>query len=246
MTKRESVVIKRGARAAKPERDVLDELGALIGGQLKKGVSKIERLLAEARRRSPKREAKKDDDGGEFLAYLKAFLDDRNVASIAPSSKYVAERVAKAMRIETARVVVEYGPAQGAITRHLLHRMRPDARLVAVEFNGKLYADLVANLKDSRLIPVHGDVHQIDKIMAKLGISSADAVTSGVPFSYFSPRARHELLAKTSNMLRRGGRFAPYQFTTHLIPLLKDYFRTVDTQFEVRNIPPCFVFAATK
>ena len=37
-----------------------------------------------------------------------------------------------------------------------------------------------------------------------------------------------------------------YQCTTHLIPVLKRHFRRVETQFELRNLPPHFVFAAYK
>ena len=47
-------------------------------------------------------------------------------------------------------------------------------------------------------------------------------------------------------MLEPSGRFIAYQVTTHLIGLLEDYFRKVKTEFEIRNIPPHFVFTAYK
>lgn len=231
-------------RPEKSDRDVLDQLGDLIGERIKKGRAKLEELIDEAKRGKGKA---KDDDDGDFMGYFRVFLDDPAVAAVTPSSKYVVDRVIKAMDLADARLVVEYGAAQGVITRRILEKLRPDAKLVAVEFNKKLYDDLVASLKDPRLVAVHGDVREIDKILASLGITGpVDAVTSGVPFSYFSSRGRHELLMKTSELLRPGGRFVPYQVTTHLIPLLKDYFSDVDTQFEVRNIPPHFVFTAIK
>jgi phospholipid N-methyltransferase len=149
------------------------------------------------------------------------------------------------MALQKARVVVEYGAAQGVITKRILERLRPDAKLVAIEFNAELFKGL-KKLSDPRLILVRGDVREIDKILAKHGISSADAIVSGVPFSFFSGRGRHELLLKTSELLSPGGRFVAYQVTTHLIPLLKDYFSRVDTQFEVRNIPPHFIFTSIK
>ena len=67
-----------------------------------------------------------------------------------------------------------------------------------------------------------------------------------MPFALFRPRGRHELLARTTDLLKPGGRFVAYQMTTHLIPLLADYFSRVETEFEVRNIPPLFVFKALK
>jgi phospholipid N-methyltransferase len=82
--------------------------------------------------------------------------------------------------------------------------------------------------------------------MRREGIEAADVVVSGIPFSYFDRERRKALLRKTNGILKPGGRFVAYQFTTHLIPLLKQHFRRVDTQFEVRNLPPHFIFTAHK
>jgi len=228
-------------RPQKSDRDVLDELGDLIGESVKKGRAKLEELIEEA-----KKDKKPGEDDDDFLGYLRAFLDDRSVASVTPSSKFLVDRVIKAMSLPTAKVVVEYGAAQGVMTRRILEKMRPDARLLAIEFNKKLYDELVARVRDPRLTAVHGDVREVEKIMAAHGLSKADVIISGVPFAFFSGRGRHELLKTTSDLLNPGGRFVPYQVTTHLIPMLKDYFSDVDTQFEVRNIPPHFVFTALK
>ncbi|MBI5201428.1 MAG: SAM-dependent methyltransferase [Elusimicrobia bacterium] len=230
-------------RPEKSDRDVLDNLGDLIGGQIKKGMSKLEEMMAESKKEG--REAESEDDG-RFLDYVKVFLDDKNIGSVTPSSKYLVERLVKSADLSDAKVVVEYGPARGVVTRHILKKMRPDAKLVAVEFNEKFYADLTKIVKDPRLIPVRGDVREIDKILAGLGIGHADCVVSGVPFSLFTGRDRHVILTKTSDLLKAGGRFVAFGYTTHLIPMLKDYFSDVDIQFEVRNIPPSFIFTALK
>lgn len=190
--------------------------------------------------------ARPQKDDGNFLGYMRVFLDDKGVAAVTPSSKYLVERVVKAMDLERSKVIVEYGAAQGVMTRRILAQMRPDARLIAIEFNKDLYDELVAKVSDPRMVTVHGDVREIDKILARHGVEQADVIISGVPFAFFTPRGRHELLTKTSALLRPGGRFVPYQVTTHLIPLLKDYFSDVDIQFEVLNLPPHFVFTATK
>jgi phosphatidylethanolamine/phosphatidyl-N-methylethanolamine N-methyltransferase len=232
-------VSKPDPRFDKSDRDVLDNLGALIGGQWKKGVSKLEELIADAKKKDAGEESK-------FMGYVKVFMDDPAVAAVTPSSKYLVERTVKAMSLAEARTVVEYGAAQGVMTRKILAAMRPDARLIAIEFNKELYGELVASVKDPRLEAVHGDVREIDAILKDRGLTGADRIVSGVPFAFFSGRGRHELLAKTSGLLNPGGRFVAYQVTTHLIPLLKDYFSDVDIQFEVRNIPPHFVFTALK
>ena len=221
----------------KPSADALDRLGDAIGGRIKKGMSMLEDFLEES---------KDTEDGRRFMGYFKIFLDDRTVAAVTPSSKYLVERSVKAMALKDAKVIVEYGAAQGVMTRHILAKMRPDARLIAIEFNAKLFEELHSTLKDPRLVALRGDVREIDKILAHQGVTKVDRIVSGVPFAFFSNRGRHELLAKTVALLNPRGRFVAYQVTTHLIPLLKEYFSDVDTQFEVRNLPPHFVFTALK
>lgn len=234
---------KPDRRADKSDRDVLDDLGEMIGGRIKKGMSKLEQMMAESKK---DRRGDELEDDARFLDYVKVFLDDRNIGSVTPSSKYLIERLVKSARLADAKVVVEYGPARGVVTKQLLKKMRPDAKLVAVEFNAKFYADFTARVKDPRLIPVRGDVREIDKILAGLGLPQADCVVSGVPFSLFSGRDRHVILTKTTDLLAPGGRFVAFGYTTHLIPMLKDYFASFDIQFEVRNIPPSFIFTALK
>ncbi len=227
---------KPDPRVSKSDRDVLDNLGALIGGQIKRGMNKLEEVISDG---------KKEHADSKFMGYVKVFMDDPAVAAVTPSSRYLVDRTVKAMNLAHAKVIVEYGAARGVMTRKILEKMRPDAKLIAIEFNADLYKELT-DLQDPRMIPVHGDVREIEKILAKHGLHGADVIVSGVPFAFFSGRGRHELLTKTSALLNPGGRFVAYQVTTHLIPMLPDYFSKVDTQFEVRNMPPHFVFTALK
>ncbi|MBI2387713.1 MAG: hypothetical protein HYV14_17130 [Elusimicrobia bacterium] len=227
---------KPDPRASRSDRDVLDNLGALIGGQIKKGMSKLEEVISDGR---------KEHADSKFMGYVKVFMDDPAVAAVTPSSRFLVDRTVKAMDLAHAKVIVEYGAARGVMTRKILEKMRPDARLLAIEFNADLFKEL-QDLRDPRMTAIHGDVREIEKILAKHGLSGADVIVSGVPFAFFSGRGRHELLTKTSSLLNPGGRFVAYQVTTHLIPMLPDYFSKVDTQFEVRNMPPHFVFTALK
>jgi phosphatidylethanolamine/phosphatidyl-N-methylethanolamine N-methyltransferase len=228
-------------RAGKSDRDALDNLGERIGEQIKKAVS----LFDDAPSAS-ERAKSRDEHDGEFMGYVKAFWDDRSIGSVTPSSRFLVERMVKSAALADAKVVVEYGPADGVITRDLLKAMRPDARLFAVEFNEKMHAALLEKVKDPRLTAIRGDVRLIDELLAARGAASVDRIVSCVPFALFTGRERHEILTKTSNLLSSGGRFVAFGYTTHLIPMLKDYFSDVDIQFEVRNIPPSFIFTALK
>src|SRR6476646_11158879 len=56
-------------------------------------------------------------------------------ASMSPSSRYLANALTKPIDFRRARTVVELGPGTGAVTNEILKRMRPDAKLFAVDIN---------------------------------------------------------------------------------------------------------------
>lgn len=215
----------------------LKGIGKIIEDKLKKGIHKVEEVF---------KDDKNADD--KLFSYFKVFMDDKGVASVTPSSKYIVAKVLKAMDLSRNKTVIEYGAADGPMTKPILERLAPGGKVVAIELNETLHEHLTGISKDPRFLPVRGDVREVVQIAAKHGIhkGQADVIISGIPFAFLSGRGRHELLRDTADLLRPGGRFVAYQVTTHLIPLLKDYFARVDTQFEIRNIPPHFVFTAYK
>ena len=219
----------------KEENDVLEKLGDFIEERVKKSVKKVEELFEDS---------KSSDD--KLFSYFKVFMDDKGVASVTPSSKYMVDRVLKAMDVRNTKAIIEFGAAGGVMTRRILQEMPQDAKLIAIELNEKLFEELKATVQDPRLVCVNGDVRQVEQIAKMNGLTSVDVIVSGIPFAFLSGRGRHELLKAVHDLLKPGGRFVAYQVTTHLIGMLEEYFRKVKTQFEVRNIPPHFVFTAFK
>lgn len=220
----------------KPFEDKLDDevkdVVAEIKTVLKKNTSKLHKALNIDRPDRP-------------FSYIENWFKEPAIASFAPSSKVLQRKVIKELDLSRAKVVVEYGAAEGVLTRPMLEAMPRDSKLVAFELHDKFY-EALAEIDDPRLIPVHGNVLDVDKVLRDHGLDGADRVTSGIPFSFLNPRQRHALLTKTYEMLPIGGRFVPYQVTPHLVPLLKDYFHDVDVDWVVRNLPPNFVFTCVK
>lgn len=215
-------------------KDVLKNVGRYIEDHFKKGVDKVENMF---------KDDKASDD--KLFSYFKVFMDDKGVASVTPSSRFMVERVLKAMDARNAKVVVEFGAAGGVMTRRILEEMPEGGTLIAIELNDKLF-EALKEIKNPKLIAVNGDVREVKKICAAHGVNGVDVIVSGIPFAFLSGRGRHELLKDIHDLLQPTGRFVAYQVTTHLIGLLEDYFRKVKTQFEIRNIPPHFVFTAYK
>jgi len=235
-------------KTGRDEKDLLKQLDEFftrkVPKRLRSGYEEIERMLKKEIRFGNGGDPLVYDPDNPFC-YLAAFVRDKGVATVAPSTKYLVNRVLRAMHLDAARVVVEYGPANGVMTRRILARLPHDAVLVAVERNEHFCRGL-RRLHDPRLRLVQGDAQEIDRIMRGHDLPHADVIVSGIPFSYFDKDERDRLVAKTHAWLAPGGRFVAYQCTTHLIPVLKRHFRRVETQFELRNLPPHFVFAAFK
>jgi phospholipid N-methyltransferase len=216
-----------------------------IEGFIKRSVNRIERAVKkEIHDRDPKRIF--SEAGGRPLPYLESFLRDRNVATVTPSSKFVIERVLRSLALEGGETVVEYGPADGVLTGPIADRLGPAGRLVAIERNPDLYEALVRKVKAKALIPVEGDVRDVRRILADRGIERVNRIVSGIPFSFLKPYERGRLLDETQDLLAPGGRFVAYQFTTVLASALELFFPHVKTDFELRNLPPLFLFTCSK
>lgn len=230
------------------DKDLLDRLEEFyenrLEPRLKESYREIEKLLKKEIRLKDGAELI-DYDPGSPLSYISVFLKNKRVAAVVPSSKFLVGRVIRAMDLPRAKVVVEYGAAEGVMTHRILERLGSEGRLLSVELSAD-FAKVLQGIRDPRLCARQGDVARIDEIMAAEGMRQADVIVSGIPFSMLNSRQRHELLLKTESALRPGGRFVAYQCTTHLIPLLKEYFHKTKIEFEVRNLPPHFVFTAFK
>ena len=230
------------------KQDFLDQieifLSKKVSPKVRKGCEDLEKLLKKDIQLGNGKKLLAYDPDSPF-SYITAFLRDKSVAAVHPSSKYLVDRVIKAMALDKAKIVVEYGAAEGVMTQRILAKLPPDGVLVAVEYNAH-FIQALSKMHDSRLRVVHGDVQEIDAIMRAQGLESADVIVSGIPFSFFDAERRKALVRKTHGRLHPGGRFVAYQFTTHLIPVLKRQFRKLHTELEVRNLPPHFVFTAHK
>lgn len=237
----------------KQEKESLKNLGRIIEGHFKKGLQKVEEIQRAVARstefhrerfwNSVFKDTRAADD--KLFSYLKVFMDDKGVAAVTPSSKYLVDRVLKAMDVKQAGLIIEYGAADGVMTRKILEKMPRDAKLLAIELNEKFYSAL-SRIVEPRFIAHQGDVRGVAAIAKKYGLGSADVIVSGIPFAFLSGAGRHDLLADTARLLKPGGRFVGYQVTTHLIHPLHAHFKKVKTEFEIRNIPPHFVFTAFK
>ena len=133
----------------------------------------------------------------------------------------------------------------GTITQHTLRRMRPDAKLVAIELNHEFATFLRSEIADPRLHVVCGSASDVGRVASSLGLTSVDYIISGIPLSLIPSDVRLEILQQSRELLSPGGALLVYQFTGTALPHLKSVFGSVRQGFQPLNILPARIFHCT-
>jgi phospholipid N-methyltransferase len=180
--------------------------------------------------------------GDAFLFFRNFFRHPRMLGSIIPSSRFLIKQLLEPIDWDKAKVIVEYGPGVGGITAEILRRMRPDARLIAIEMNPDFVGFLKKTLVDERFTVVEASAADVNEIMKQLGIAKADYIISGIPLGSMPQAVREPILHNTREALAPGGSFLVFQFTTRVAPDLTRVFRYVKRKFEPLNILPAHLF----
>ncbi len=168
------------------------------------------------------------------------------LGSIVPSSRFLVKDLMSEIDWDRARVLVEFGPGVGTITREVLKRMRPDAVLVAIELNEEFVQYLGATIRDSRLRIVHGSAAHVRRVLAEHGLAPADCIISGLPYSLLPEELRKEIVAESRQALKAEGSLLVFQFSPSVLPYLKSSFSSVKLGFQLLNILPARIFHCTR
>ncbi|WP_349356832.1 class I SAM-dependent methyltransferase [Sphingobium nicotianae] len=179
------------------------------------------------------------------LFFLKEFFrDPRAVGSVIPTSRAAIDALLDPVDWSRVRTVVEYGPGTGVFTREILSRIRPSARLVAIDTN-RVFIDYLRDvIADDRLVCVHGSAADVEAILARCGEHAADYVISGLPFSTLPGAITDAIMDSTCRAIRPGGAFLVYQYSLFVMPMLEARFDRVQLGRVWRCTPPARLFWA--
>ncbi len=184
---------------------------------------------------------------GPWGMFLKGFIKHPvMVGSIIPSSDTLIDHMLSKVDWAKVDLFVEYGPGVGTYCRPILQRMRGDATLIAIDTNPDFVNYLGREIRDSRFKPVLGSAADVEAIVAAHGFAHADHVLSGLPFSTLPAGVGPAIAKATHAVLRPGGSFLVYQFRKRARDFLEPHFTAIEDGFEWWNVPPCFLFWATK
>ncbi len=170
----------------------------------------------------------------------KFFKQGTAIASVAPSSRWLARLTVRNIDWRQTDTVVELGAGTGPITRVIAARVQPSTRVVVVERDPDFARLLRQRFHDrANFEIVLGDVRDLEAILRDLGINSVDYVVSGLPVPSFPKSLQADLFRVVGAVLRPAGTYN--QITE--IPWLywrfyRRFFREVRFVFEPRNLPP--------
>lgn len=182
-----------------------------------------------------------------------AVADLRSTASIVPSSRWLARAMVEPLRGRRPKVVVEFGPGTGVMTKELLRLMPQDGILLAFEISEEFIAYLRETIPDERLQVVGAGaqmaaaelrrrrIETVDGVVSSLSVgllgdATADAVFGQLlPFlGNDSPVTQFEYIMRRRKSEGRWERFDASLF-------LQRYFGSVQCARVWLNMPPAFV-----
>ena len=176
---------------------------------------------------------------------IKHIAHIRTSGTIVRSSPYLINRLLRSIDFTRARTVVQLGAGTGCITRALLKRMRPDARLIVLELN-HAFIDACSAISDRRLTMHHACATTLPQVLAARGLPHANHVVSSLPLAILDDGLVDQILEVSQAALAPGGKFLQYQYSLKHHAMLQERYDDVQLGFTLANIPPAFVYECTQ
>ncbi len=180
-----------------------------------------------------------------FLAeYIK---HPQTIGAVAPSSKYLAEKMIENIDFENCSVIAEYGAGTGIFTAEVIRHKKRDTKFLVIERNERFYRILRRRFAKCRNVYViHGNAQNLRKYMQKCGADRIDCIISGLPFVSLPHKISERVLAETRKIIAQsGGKFITFQYTLFKKKLFERFFEISNISVAFRNFPPAFVLAMT-
>ncbi|TGE06331.1 class I SAM-dependent methyltransferase [Hymenobacter fodinae] len=170
------------------------------------------------------------------------FRNPSMVGSLVPSSAELTEQIMAPIDFTQARCIVEYGPGTGVFTDVLLQRRHSETVLVLIETNESFSQLLEERYRGQPNVHIiHGSAENTEQYLQQLGLSRADYVVCGLPFSSLPLRLGWRILEHTRQLLEPAGRLILFQYTLLNTKLFERFFRLVQQEHVLLNLPPAYV-----
>lgn len=181
--------------------------------------------------------------GINFL--VEGLKDIKTIGTITRSSKSLCKNTIKHVDFQQADLIVELGAGDGVITRYILEKMKPTARLLAFEINPR-FCDILRAIGDDRLTVAEASAEELDDYLQQLNATKIDYVISALPFVALPKELGLDIVAKCHQSMKQGGRYVQVHYSLLSKNLYESVFGNVDVNFVPLNVPPAFVLVCEK
>lgn len=192
-----------------------------------------------------------DNNANGFKEFVKAALrDPKNVSTIFPSLKFLAQALIRHADMAPGQDVLELGCGSGAITRHILNQRSQLASYTGVELDTSLVDFLRLSFPEELFLNISAD-----DLSGHIKDESMDRVICSLPWTLFPSQLQESIVKEMFRVLRPGGKFTTFLCIHSLAypgaPRARRIFKQHFTGFEkretiARNIPPANVYLGTK
>ena len=177
------------------------------------------------------------------LRFLRAFITNpRQVGAILPTSRWAVRDMLDMADVPGAGLVVELGAGTGVSTGEVLARMKPNARLIALEIDPQLARLMEERYPDPRLQVVCDSAEHLEQ---HLDGARADVLVCALPFTSLELGLRRRILALMPLALAPHGTAVVIQYSPLIQGELRKLFPSVRRRISPWNVPPAFLFACS-
>jgi phospholipid N-methyltransferase len=181
--------------------------------------------------------------------FMKAALrDPRQVSTIFPSLRFLAQALIHHSQMGPGDSVLELGCGSGAITRHILDHRDQWASYQGVEIDSQLVEYLRQSFPGESFLQASAD-----QLAPSIPDRSVDVVISSLPWTMFPEELQKGIIEEIVRVLKPEGRLSTflclhaltYPGANRVKKLFQESFSHVEKrEFIARNIPPAVVYLA--
>lgn len=175
---------------------------------------------------------------GKSDLLLELYSNLSTTGALAFSSKALVNKMLSYTDVEHAKLIVELGGGDGAITQGIVERLSPDSQLLVFEINQSFCESMRSQFPQQNVRIICDSAENLDRY---LGDEKVDYVFSSLPFIILPKEVTDMILTKSRDSLAAKGKMVIMTYSFHLKKLFLRFFTHLEVKFTFRNLPPAFV-----
>ena len=173
-------------------------------------------------------------------------IKDKYVGAVMTTPGHITKHLINKIDFDIAKVILEYGPGNGVITKNILNKMMLDSSLFVFETNAQFINEL-SEIEDKRLIIINTDAEKAQMVLKnRYKIEKVDYIISTIPFTLINRRKRRRIVFRSFSLLKEKGRFITAQYSWFIYNLIKKQSSEISIKPIFLNMPPTFIIMGIK